>query len=482
VIGTVSDQDARRGRGSAAARVLPLLLLLALLPALQCRRAEGVPRDPLDREAEDAFVGYLKIDTTNPPGNETAGAVYIRDLLVNAGIEAKLVGKDPRRQGVWARLASNDPGKEKGLLLLSHIDVVPADAAAWSHPPFGGAREGGYIWGRGALDIKSLTIAHAMALIDLKRRGATLRRDVALLAVPDEELGGANGAKALLESNPELFEGLGFLVNEGGSNETAVDRVIAWGIEVQQKVPLWLRITAEGQGGHGAVPPPDGGAPMKLMRALTAITAIPRPYRLESSVAAAAATAVAVRKDGRGAKMRLLSEPLDMDRIAHELPYGYRVLLQDTIAVTRISAGTAVNVIPSRASADVDIRLLPDEEPDAMLAKIREAAGDQVTVEVLLASKPVPPSPAEGELFESLARTMRSAAPGSAVVPVVGAGTTDSRWFRARGFVAYGVSPFKVNYYDADSVHGVDERIRARFFSEGVRLTRAMVRDFCAEK
>lgn len=455
------------------------LLAVSAFALTGCREANGVPADPMDREAEDAFVAYLKIDTTNPPGNETSGAVYLRDLLKKDGIEARLVGDDPKRQGVYARLASGT--SEKALLLLSHIDVVPADARTWRNPPFAAVREGGYIWGRGALDTKSLTIAHAMSLVDLKRRGAKLSRDVVFLAVPDEELGGINGMKALLDRHPQLFANVGFVMNEGGANETAVDRVIFWGIEVQQKVPLWLRVTSEGEGGHGSAPPEDGGATVKLVRALAAVQALETPYRLDPSVARVTAAAAAIRKDGRGAKLRLVREPLDQS-VIRELPRGYLSLLKDTIAVTHIDAGSSINVVPTRAVAGIDIRLLPSSPPGPMLTRVQEAVGKHGRVEVVLASQPLPESPASGPLWETVARAMRAAAPGSTVGPMVTAGTTDSRFLRARGIAAYGVMPFKVNYYDAEGVHGHDERIRARFFAEGVRLMRTIVRDFCAER
>ena len=458
-----------------------LTLLLALgVASLQCQRAESVEKDPIDREAEEALTSYLKIDTTNPPGNETAGAVYLRDLLAKDGIDAKLVGRDPKRQAVYARLVSGT--NEKALVLLHHIDVVPADRSLWTQPPFGGVRDGGYIWGRGALDIKSLGIAELMAFVDLKRRGVKLRRDVIFLGVPDEELGGLHGTKQLLDEQPELFHNAGFVLNEGGSNETAVDKVIFWGIEVQQKVPLWIRITSEAAGGHGAAPADSGGAPAKLIRALSAIEAIETPYRLAPSVARAAELASRARTDGRGKVLRLLREPLDVAAISRELPPGWRTLLRDTIAITHLEAGSAVNVIPSKAIADVDIRLLPDSNPQEMLKRVTEAVGKNGTVEVLLSGKASPDSPASGELYDTLVKAMRAHAPRSTVGPVVGGGTTDSRFFRERGITAYGVSPFKVNYYDADSVHGNDERIRARFFSDGVRLMRTIVNDFCAQR
>jgi acetylornithine deacetylase/succinyl-diaminopimelate desuccinylase-like protein len=457
---------------------LALFVLLLLSSSLHCRRATGEAADPLAREAEDALVAYLRIDTTNPPGNETAGATFLRDQLTKAGIAARLVGEDPKRQGVYARLEANPKTNDKALILLSHIDVVPANAARWTQPPFSGARDGGYIWGRGALDAKSLAIAQLMAVLDLKRRGAKLKRDVIFLAVPDEELGGERGAKRFLEKHPELFANAGFAINEGGANETAVDRVLAWGIEVHQKVPLWLRLTAEAAGGHGAGPPEEGGAPSKLIRVLGAIDAIDTPYRLTPSVQRMV-EAAAKRGGVRADRLQAIREPLDAARINREVPLRIRNLLRDTITITTLDAGSSVNVLPSKAIAEIDIRLVPGSSTEPMLNRIRELAGKDATVDVIHAGQPAPESPASGELWDAITKAMHAAEPESAVAPTVGAGATDSRYLRGRGIVTYGVTPFKVNYYDADSIHGEDERIRARFLADGVLLMRDIVRNFC---
>lgn len=452
-----------------------LAFLALLLFAVTCRRATGTARDPLAAEAEEMLVAYLRIDTTNPPGNETAGAVFLREVLTRNGIAARLVGDDPKRQGVYARLQADPKSNEKALILLSHIDVVPADAASWTQPPFGGVRSGGYIWGRGALDVKSLTIAQLMSLIDLKRRNAKLSRDVIFLAVPDEELGGERGVVMLLARHPELFEGAGFAINEGGANETAVDRVLYWGIEVHQKVPLWLRLTAEGSGGHGAGPPEGGGAAAKLVRALAAIDTLETPYRLTPSVARSAAAAASVRSGVYAERLRNVREPIDIAKV----PPRFRGLLHDTIAITTLDAGYAVNALPQKAMAEIDIRLLPDSDTAPMLARIREAAGKHATVEVIHAGQPSPESPASGELYDVIAAALRASERGSSVGPIVSGGATDSRYLRARGITTYGLLPFKLNYYDADTIHSTDERIRAKFFEEGVLLTRDIVRNFC---
>jgi acetylornithine deacetylase/succinyl-diaminopimelate desuccinylase-like protein len=459
-----------------------LALCFCVLAPIQCRRAAAGSGDPVEREAEDALLSYLRIDTSNPPGNETAGARFLQQLLIKDGIDAQLIGSDPKRQSVYARLVSGTPSgsTEKALVLLHHIDVVPAVASEWTKPPFAGIRSDGYLWGRGALDIKSLGIAELMAFVDLKRRHVPLRRDVIYLAVADEELGGINGCRAILEQHPELFANAGFVLNEGGYNETIVDHVSFWGVEVQSKVPLWLRIRMKGGTGHAASPPDGGGALGKLVHSLDAIRGIPVPYRLTPAVARAFHEAGKARHDERGEVLRAISEPLDVARIERVLSPGYRALLHDTIAITRVDGGISINVLPANASADVDIRLLPDETTDAMTAKVNETLPSGGELQVLLAGQPVPESPSDTELFRVLSSSFRSAESGSIVGAVVGAGTSDSRYFRARGIVAYGIAPFKVNYYDADTVHANDERIRARFFAGGVRLMRTIVSQFCA--
>lgn len=461
-----------------ARRAFFLLLILALVASLECRRAASANEDPLDAEARDALTGYLRIDTSNPPGNESGGAKYLQQLLARNGIPAQLVGSDPRRQSVVARLRSGT--NEKALLLLSHIDVVPAAASEWTKPPFAGVIEQGYIWGRGALDIKSLGIAEAMAMIELKRTNAPLVRDVVFLATADEEMGGVHGTKELLDTCPDLFANVGYVLNEGGYNETVVDHVAFWGVEVQQKVPLWLRIHAKGSGGHAAAPPDDGGSVAKLVRALDAVEKIETPYRLTPDVERFFHDAGAARKDERGEVLRNIENEIGGPRLTRVLNSSYRGLLHDTIALTHVAAGTSTNSIPASAVADVDIRLLPDEKHDAMLQRVRDAAGTNGDVEVLLTSDPVAATSSDTDLFRLLEQRMKDDEPGSRVAAIVGAGTTDSRYFRSRGIVAYGIAPFKVNYYDAGTIHGNDERIRSQFFVEGARLVRGIVGGFCA--
>jgi acetylornithine deacetylase/succinyl-diaminopimelate desuccinylase-like protein len=460
-------------RASALTTVLSIALL-ALTGA--CRDADAVVERPVEREARRWLGEYLRIDTSNPPGNETAAAKWLQQILRAEGIDAQLVGDDPARQSVYARLRSGSA--EPGLILLHHLDVVPATAAEWSVPPFSASQSGGYIWGRGALDIKSLGIAELSAFLELKRKKLPLARDVIFLGVADEEAGGLRGTAALLEKHPELFAGTGFMINEGGTTETIVDKVSYWGIEVEQKIPLWFELTSRGPAGHGAAPPDDGGSTGRLLAALESIRTLERPYRITPNVDAYFKALAAVKPGRKGEIMRDIGKHFDAGDFEAIVAPTYRVLLRDTFAVTRLEAGDSINSIPGTARAQVDIRLLPDSDAQAELARIRQAIGDRAEIRVVLQGDRGTASPVSSPLYDVIAAAMKRAEPASVVGPAVSAGTSDSRFFRARGIQAYGVAPFKVNYYDADSVHGIDERIRARFFDDGVVLMRDIVRAF----
>lgn len=217
---------------------------------------------------------------------------------------------------------------------------------------------------------------------------------------------------------------------------------------------------------------------MRLVEALSSIGEIPTPWRLTPTVAAYFRSLSAV-KPPLDVKKKILADPsawFDRPELGH-LPPGALALLRDTVSLTVIRAGETINAIPPTAAAELDIRLLPGSDPASFLAKLVETVGKSVEIEILLEGRPAPPSPVDTPLFSIIARAAREASPGSEVGPYVSAGSSDSRFFRERGIVAYGFNPFLVNYYDGYTIHGVDERIRARFFASGVALMRRIVRD-----
>lgn len=417
--------------------------------------------------------GYLRIDTTNPPGNETAGARYLERILRAEGIETEVVEYAPGRGNLIARLRGT--GEKPALVLNHHIDVVSADPSVWSVPPFSGAIRGIRIYGRGAVDAKGPGMAQVAALVDLKRRRVPLARDVVLLATADEEMGGHLGVEALLARRPDLVKGVGAVLGEGGGVDVIVDEVQLWKIEIAQKRLLWLRLTAKGVGGHGAAP--DADAPShRLIRALARLLEW-RPAPAVSELVQSCAKAQSRAKKGR--KAEILS---DLRATARTNPKeildvfgpGLWALLVPTVGIGRFGGSANTNVLPAVATADIDLRIRPEDDAEAILREVRGLlAPERIEIGVTGQAPAYPPSPTDHELYIALEAFLRADTPGSVVAPMIQPGFSDGRHFRAKGIPFYGFVPIKINYYDAARIHGADELLRTDFFDEGTaRLTR----------
>lgn len=419
---------------------------------------------------------YLQIDTTNPPGNERRGAAFLAEILKREGIAPRLLESPEGRVSLYARLASPASGG-RAVALVHHIDVVPA-SDAWRVAPFSGRPYEGSLWGRGAVDAKSLGIAQLAALVRCRRDGTRLDRDVIYLAVADEERGGGQGTAWLLESHPELFAGLEAVLGEGGSNRVLGDRVIWWGIEVTQKRPLWLEITASGRGGHGSGFHPTSPT-HQLVRGLARL--VERPPRLRVSAAARLFLGALAAVEGGGTAdfAARLDEIVREDGPTRPLPPGMPVYFLDTVQVTQIDNGAhGPNVIAAEARAYVDVRLLPDTDAEAFLAEVRELLGPELEVEVLLGAPPVPASPTGHPFYRAMERVLAVRAP---VVPLFIAGTTDARYFRERGIPAYGIQPFALNPPELRGIHADDEHIPAAVFLRGVETLRRILAAYGGE-
>jgi acetylornithine deacetylase/succinyl-diaminopimelate desuccinylase-like protein len=448
-------------------RLAPLLLACLLY----CQ-APAVPDDTKLSLPARWLQGYLRIDTTNPPGNETAAAAYLEKLLAEHGVGSRRLVSPGGRTNLYARLRARPGVDGSALLLLHHMDVVAA-GPGWADPPFAAVVRDGRLFARGALDDKSLGIAQLAALVELARDRDKLARDVVLLAVADEERGGAEGTAWLLAAHPELFRGVEGVLNEGGSNRQVNGRLLWWGVEVAQKRPLWLELTTDGRGGHGAGFNPHA-ATHQLIRALDRL--LDRPLRWRVTPAARAyLRALAPLHSARW--QPLLATP---DRIIRPdgpgdttmLP-GMENLFLDNVQVNVLQGSEQINVIPPRATARVDVRLLPDTDGEALLAALRSRLGKDVEVRVLLTVPPTPPSPTDTPLHRTLTAVLGPEAP---VVPFFSPGFTDSRLFRARGIPAYGFSPFTLEPQDLLGIHGADERIPLRELDRGVERLREIVR------
>ncbi len=437
------------------------VLVLAQLAAPPCLAGEGSP------EAVRWLQEYIQIDTTNPPGNERAAADFLAGILEREGIASRVLESPAGRASLLARLEATAPSGG-ALVLVHHIDVVPADGA-WQVEPFSGRRHEGRVWGRGALDVKGLGIAHLAALLDLKRSGVARGRDVVFLAVADEEAGGGQGAGWLLEAHPELFAGVDGVLNEGGSNRVLSDRLIWWGVEVTQKRPLWLEVTAEGRGGHASGLYPQS-ATHRLIAGLARLIARPPQFRISEAARMYLGT-LARLEGGRAEELYRRIEDGDLSEVP--MAPGLPVYFLDTVQVTRIDNGRGSNVVSPVARAAVDIRLLPDTDAEAFLAEVRELLGPDLEVALRLDAPEVPASPRDHPLYRSLEETLSVRAP---VVPTFIPGTTDSRYFRQRGIPAYGFSPFSINAEDLKGIHARDEAVPVDAFLRGVETLRRVVR------
>ncbi len=412
---------------------------------------------------------YIQIDTTNPPGNEREAAEFLAGILRQEGIDSQLLDSPQGRTSLYARLEAPGSGG-RALVLLHHIDVVPA-GEGWRVPPFSGRPFEGKIWGRGALDVKGVGIAHLAALIALRREGVAFQRDLIYLAVADEEVGGGQGAKWLLQEHPELFAGVEAVLGEGGSNRVFADRLIWWGIEVTQKRPLWLRVTAHGRGGHASGLHPES-ATHQLVTGLARLIERPPRYRITDGVRTFLRALARLEGDPPGHLYYRLDEVIREDGPTEPLAAGLPVYFLDTFQVTRIDGSEAGNVVVPEASAAVDIRMLPDTDGDALLAEVREILGSRLEVEVVLTAPETAASPTDHPIYRALEETLAVRGP---VVPTFLTGTTDSRFFRQRGIAAYGFSPFTVNSEDLGGIHAPNEYLPVDSFLRGIEMMRRVL-------
>jgi acetylornithine deacetylase/succinyl-diaminopimelate desuccinylase-like protein len=443
-------------------------------------------REPptLGARAGSALAQMIRIDTTNPPGNERELAEWLARYLEAEGIEARVVplpDASSPRAALWARLPGSGAGRP--LILLSHLDVVPADARAWSLDPFAGVVGGGYVVGRGALDAKGVTVTHALTLVEAKRRGIMPARDLILLATPDEEAGGRAGAALVVERRPDLLADAAYLLTEGGGILPGEgDTPDVWGVSFTEKTPCWVTLAARGVPGHGAGATADA-ATHRLVAALARVAALRFETKVVPPVAQmfAALANLAAPEDRAGYASLRGSLALDPAFRARFLEDGGRAaLVRNTAAITTLSGGERINVLPAEARAGIDARLLPGERCEDFAELLRDAIDDpSVSLEIEL-SFPADESPTETPLMEAIERVAAASRPDGVVVPRVIAGFTDAHWFRARGIVSYGFVPRRLRPAETRGVHGANESISVENLALGVETTLAIVRELDA--
>lgn len=467
-----------RRPGAAVRIALPLLLLGLAAQALAAGPA--ATRDSGDADLSEAagwLRHYLTLDTTNPPGDERRAALWLAGLLRAEGLEPRLYTSPAGRTSLVARIRADATRPRPALMLMHHIDVV-APGEGWTVQPFAGLLKDDRLWGRGAIDAKSLGIAQLAAVIELqraRRRGLKLDRDVVYAAVADEENGGVEGVGWLLEAHPEVFRDLAGVLNEGGVTRLRQGEVRWWGLEISQKRPLWLEVTATGRGSHGSSWNP-GNANHALVQALARLVDRPLRWRVDEPVRLYL-EAVAPFMGNQGPVLADIEKHIRPDGPTVGLMPGMANLFLDSVQVTLLEAGHRINVIPATARALLDIRLLPDTDHVAFLAQVEQLLGDYVSVEVVLDAPRAAPSPVTGPVWQTLERVLSAEAP---VVPTMIHGFTDSRYFRERGIPAYGLAPFVIEGPDLMGIHAADERIPVAAFDDGVERVTRLVRAWAA--
>ena len=428
---------------------------------------------------EDEAVGwlqnYIQIDTINPPGNEYRAVDFLAKIFKAEGIEYQTAESAPGRGNIWARL---EGGNEPGLILLQHTDVVPADEEFWTIPVLSGAIRDGFVLGRGARDMKGLGTLQLATFIALHRSGVELNRDVVFLATADEEAGGMFGVGWLIENRPEIFEDVGILLNEGGGG-SRVGQSVVFSVEVTQKVPVWLRLYAIDQPGHGSSPRTTSSV-TRIVQALNTMLENPFPPRVIGPVNDYfEALSVDMDEEWAGSYADIQSAINDANFVAklHDARPGHNSLLRDTCSMTRMSGSNKINVIPPTAWAELDCRILPDKPADQFISELDDLIGyTGVEIQKIMAFTPAI-SETNSRLYRAIDSVTQELHPGSRVLPSVSTGFTDSHFTRDLGIISYGFNPIITNRGEHMGVHGNDEQVGEQAFRRAVGDFYAVVRN-----
>ncbi len=459
-------------------------ILLAVLAASSANPSRISARQQVDlAELQDQAVEwlqeYIRLDTQNPPGNEILGARFFAKIFDAEGIPYEIAESAPGRGNIWARL---EGGEGRALVLLHHMDVVPADARYWSFAPLSGEKKDGYIQGRGALDTKTSGILNLAAFLALHRSGVALSRPVIFMATADEEAGGSMGAGWLVKNRPELFEDVGFLLNEGGGGEKVGDKT-QFGVEVTQKVPFWFHLKTVGEPGHGSSPHASS-AVTEMIDALARLRNHDFEPRIIPAVDAHFKGIAAGQPEPWRTRFTDMASYIHQPGVLRELQEydpTLHTLTRNTCSITRLMGSDKINVVPPEAGAELDCRLLPDQDPKAFTAELGSVLGPDVEIEQIMGFTPAV-STTDTDLYRILKDVTLETFPGAQFVPQVQGGFTDSHFFRDMGIVSYGYEATATPQKDEGGVHGNDERVTEENVRRGVKMTIDIVRRFATAR
>lgn len=440
--------------------------LFAML-SLGATSADAQDRYPLDwaaveRESLEHFFTLIRTNTSNPPGNETAVASYLEQILEEEGIEAELFALDPDRANMVARLKGN--GSKQPLLVMAHTDVVGVQPENWTVDPFGAVQKDGYIYGRGALDDKDNVTASLMLMLLLQRSGVELNRDVIFLAEAGEEGTTAFGVDYMVENHWDKIEAE-YCLAEGGSTVSQGGEVRRVGITTTEKFPMRITLVARGTAGHGSIPRVDN-AIAALAGAVSRLAAWQSPLRLNETTRAYFGRLAEISEPDDAARYRGILDPAQQPGIeqyfAEHEPQHYS-LLRTSVVPTILTGGFRRNVIPSEASATFDIRGLPDENPEEFYRELADIIDDpNIKIVPEGVYRPAsPPSGLDTPAFRALENVAARLYPSAVTVPTMLTGATDMAQIRAKGTQCYGFGPITAeeDIAGGGGSHGDDERI-----------------------
>ncbi len=453
----------------------------------------GIPGNPVSpsqigdtsaiaREAQGWLADLIKINTSNPPGNEQIAAMYLLGVLAKDGIKAEILDLTPGRSAVVARLRSAAVANpSKALLLVAHLDTVPVEKGRWTVDPFGAVIKDGYLYGRGAIDDKGMLAANLAAFISLKRSMARLNRDVIFLATDDEEGGGDASIRMLIAKHWDKFAA-GFAINEGGNVFLKNGKVQYAGVQADEKVAYNIAVIARGTSGHASQPTKDNPV-THLAAALARIGNYSAPVHFTSIVRRYFEGLAVLEDDDIGKWMRSM-ETTDRgehaQRVISDASPLWNAMLRDTVAPTMLTAGVANNVVPAEARANLNVRLLPGDLINGVVNDLNKLVNDpQVRLEVQpnagLAS---PSSSLESEFYGVISKVVSQEFGGAPALPFQSTWLTDSAQLRLHQVQALGLVPFPLTQEDLKRMHGDDERIPLASFAKGVDVLSKIVVEF----
>jgi acetylornithine deacetylase/succinyl-diaminopimelate desuccinylase-like protein len=420
----------------------------------------------------------VHFDTTNPPGNEAACIGYIDEVLTGAGFETRILARDDARPNLVARLAGQ--GQAPPLLMYGHVDVVTTQGQAWTHPPLEGKIAEGCIWGRGTLDMKGGVAMMMAALLRAKAEDLRPPGDVVLAVVSDEEAGGDYGARYLVESHADLFEGIRYAIGEAGGFTFHISGARLYPIMVAEKQMCWMKATVRGRGGHGSMPA-HGEAMAKLARLLQRLDRHRLPVHVTPVARQMVESIAGLLPFPQALLLRQVLNPALTNRVLDLMGTTGEIfdpLLHNTVSPTILHASDKVNVIPCEVTIELDGRLLPGYTPEDMLSELRELLGDEVELTVTR-YEPGPPE-ADMGLFGTLSGILREADPGGTPGPLLLSGVTDARHFSRLGIQTYGFTPMKIppglDFWRL--AHAADERIPVGALEFGIEAIYKLMQRF----